>query len=87
MGSLEKRSAVLGRDAVWTKTSRICRLPPVLCVQMMRFFWKSTPQSQDHAGINCKMLRVCTKVLDAATGRRVVIVVTYCVHAAGCLPC
>jgi len=56
-GKLEKRSEVLGRDAVWTKTQRMARLPPVLCVQFGRFYWKDTPDSQDHAGVKCKVMK------------------------------
>jgi ubiquitin carboxyl-terminal hydrolase 14 len=37
---LEKRSDVLGRDAVWTKTSRMSRLPKYLVVHFVRFYWK-----------------------------------------------
>lgn len=37
---LEKRSEVLGRDAVYTKTSKISRLPKYLTVHFVRFFWK-----------------------------------------------
>jgi len=59
-GTIEKQSAVLGRDAVWNKTTRISRLPRYLCVQFMRFFWKATPDSQDHAGVKCKSLRTVT---------------------------
>ena len=50
VGSLEKRSQILGRDAVWTKTSSVAKLSPYLCVQYMRFFWKATPDSADHTG-------------------------------------
>ena len=39
-GTLEKRSPVLGRDALWTRTTRISRLPRYLCVQFMRFYVK-----------------------------------------------
>jgi ubiquitin carboxyl-terminal hydrolase 14 len=35
-GDVEKRSELLGRNALWTKTTRIARLPKYLCVQMMR---------------------------------------------------
>ena len=35
-GSLEKHSEILGRDAVWTKTSRVAKLAPYLCVQYRR---------------------------------------------------
>jgi ubiquitin carboxyl-terminal hydrolase 14 len=37
---LEKRSDVLGRDAVWTKTSKVTRLPKYLVVHFVRFYWK-----------------------------------------------
>jgi ubiquitin carboxyl-terminal hydrolase 14 len=26
----------------------------------MRFYWKETPDSQDHAGVKCKMMRPVT---------------------------
>jgi ubiquitin carboxyl-terminal hydrolase 14 len=57
-GTLEKHSAILGRNATWNKKSLITRLPPVVCVQLMRFYWKATPESMDHQGVKCKMLRV-----------------------------
>lgn len=57
-GTIEKHSDVLDRNAVWKKTLRINRLPKYLCVQFMRFYWKATPESRDHAGVKCKMLRV-----------------------------
>jgi ubiquitin carboxyl-terminal hydrolase 14 len=56
-GAIEKNSDVLGRDAQWKKTLRINRLPKYLCVQFMRFYWKLTPESRDHTGVKCKMLR------------------------------
>ncbi|KAJ0411477.1 hypothetical protein ATCC90586_008526 [Pythium insidiosum] len=56
-GAIEKHSDVLGRNAQWKKTLRINRLPKYLCVQFMRFYWKATPESRDHAGVKCKMLR------------------------------
>lgn len=37
---LEKRSEVLGRNAVYTKTSRIARLPKHLAVHFVRFDWR-----------------------------------------------
>lgn len=49
---------MLGHNAVWKKTLRINRLPKYLCVQFMRFYWKATPESRDHTGVKCKMLRV-----------------------------
>jgi len=59
-GSIEKRSEVLGRDAVWTRKQRIARLPPILTVQFGRFYWKATPDSQDHAGVKCKVMKPVT---------------------------
>jgi len=56
-GDLEKRSEILGRDAVWSKTQRITRLPRYICVQFMRFFWKLTPNNADRAGLKSKILR------------------------------
>ncbi|KAI1378913.1 cysteine proteinase [Hypoxylon crocopeplum] len=43
---LEKRSEVLGRDAVYTKTSKISRLPKHLTVHFVRFFWKRETQKK-----------------------------------------
>jgi ubiquitin carboxyl-terminal hydrolase 14 len=56
-GTIEKHSAVLGRDALWTRKQRIARLPPILAVQFGRFYWKATPDSQDHAGVKCKVMK------------------------------
>ena len=56
-GQLEKNSPVLGRNALWKKTSRISKLPPYLMVQFMRFYWKPTPNNPDHAGVKCKLLK------------------------------
>lgn len=56
-GSVEKHSAVLGRNAVWNKTQKISKLPRYLCVHFMRFFWKTTPDSMDHSGVKCKIMR------------------------------
>ncbi|KAF1963148.1 cysteine proteinase [Byssothecium circinans] len=39
---IEKRSEVLGRDAMYTKTSRIARLPKYLTVHFVRFDWRKT---------------------------------------------
>jgi hypothetical protein len=60
VGEVEKHSEILGRNAMWTKTSRIKKLPRYICVQFMRFFWKATPNSQDHAGVKCKIMRPIT---------------------------
>mmetsp|Transcript_5066 Transcript_5066/g.7707 ORF Transcript_5066/g.7707 Transcript_5066/m.7707 type:complete len:429 (-) Transcript_5066:360-1646(-) len=56
-GSVEKRSEILERDVLWSKTQRVTRLPRYICVQFMRFFWKATPDSQDHAGVKCKIMK------------------------------
>lgn len=42
--SVDKQSPTLGRDATYTKTQRISRLPPYLNVNMVRFFWKQKQQ-------------------------------------------
>ena len=63
-GTLEKRSEVLGRNATWTKSQRIIRLPKYLCVQFMRFYWKATPDNRDRAGVNCKMMRPVSFPID-----------------------
>lgn len=44
-GEVEKRSELLGRNAVWSRISRLTSLPKYLCVQFMRFYWKATPES------------------------------------------
>ncbi|CAM9534887.1 unnamed protein product, partial [Choristocarpus tenellus] len=62
-GEVTKKSEVLGTDAVFSLTSRVSRLPRYLCVQVMRFFWKATPDSQDHAGVKCKIMRPVGVVL------------------------
>ncbi|GBG32465.1 Ubiquitin carboxyl-terminal hydrolase 14 [Hondaea fermentalgiana] len=54
---LEKQSRVLGRNALWKQSSRIHKLPRYLVVQFNRFFWKRTPGSMDHEGVNCKILK------------------------------
>ncbi len=43
---LEKRSPVLERDALYTKKSRISRLPRYLTVHFVRFFWKREAQKK-----------------------------------------
>ena len=49
---IEKNSPSLGRQAVYTKTTKIDRLPKYLTVNFVRFFWK--PQER----IKAKILRV-----------------------------
>ncbi|ODA78936.1 hypothetical protein RJ55_04526 [Drechmeria coniospora] len=43
---LEKKSEVLGRDASYTKTSKISRAPKYLTVHFVRFFWKRETQKK-----------------------------------------
>ncbi|KAL2069064.1 hypothetical protein VTL71DRAFT_15402 [Oculimacula yallundae] len=43
---IEKNSAVLDRDAVYTKKSKIARLPKYLTVHFVRFFWKREAQKK-----------------------------------------
>jgi ubiquitin carboxyl-terminal hydrolase 14 len=45
-GKIEKRSGVLGRDATYTKRSKISRLPKYLTVHFVRFFWKRDVQKK-----------------------------------------
>ncbi|CAM9848506.1 unnamed protein product [Scytosiphon promiscuus] len=54
---VEKHSEKLGRDAIFTLNSKIKRLPRYLCIQVLRFFWKATPDSMDHQGVKCKIMR------------------------------
>ncbi|KAI9737919.1 MAG: deubiquitinating enzyme [Cirrosporium novae-zelandiae] len=51
---IEKQSPSLGRDAMYTKTSRISRLPKYLTVHFIRFFWKRD------AGKKAKIMRKVT---------------------------
>ncbi|KAH7185303.1 uncharacterized protein B0J16DRAFT_362759 [Fusarium flagelliforme] len=43
---IEKKSDVLGRDATYTKTSKISRAPKYLTVHFVRFFWKRETQKK-----------------------------------------
>lgn len=56
-GVVDKTSPILGRNAEWSKRSKIAKLPQYICIQFMRFFWKATPESRDHQGVKCKILR------------------------------
>ena len=57
IGEVEKYSDLVGQNAIFSKVQRIARLPPLLCIQYMRFFWKETPESRDHAGVKCKIVK------------------------------
>ena len=43
---IEKRSESLGREAVYTKSSRISRLPKYMPVHFVRFFWRKDTQKK-----------------------------------------
>ncbi|KUI57032.1 Ubiquitin carboxyl-terminal hydrolase 6 [Cytospora mali] len=43
---IEKKSEALGRDASYTKTSKISRLPVYLTVHFVRFFWRRDTQKK-----------------------------------------
>lgn len=43
---IEKKSVLLDRDAVYTKKSKIARLPKYLTVHFVRFFWKREAQKK-----------------------------------------
>jgi ubiquitin carboxyl-terminal hydrolase 14 len=43
---IEKNSSVLNRDAIYTKKSKISRLPKYLTVHFVRFFWKREAQKK-----------------------------------------
>ena len=62
---IEKNSPILGRDAVYTKTSRISRLPKYLTVHFVRFFWK-------------KDIRKKAKIMKKVTFPHELDVVEYC---------
>jgi len=63
-GELEKRAETLDRNAVFTKETKVERLPAYLSVQMVRFFYKEGKNGA--AGVNAKILKDIKfpKVLD-----------------------
>lgn len=65
--TIELNSDVLGRNALWAKSTRLRQLPKYLTVQFMRFYWQLTPNSADHAGVKSKILRAVAfpDVMDA----------------------
>ena len=52
-----KHSELLQRDAIWTSQQRMMKLPQVLTIQFGRFYWKLTPDSNDHTGVKCKIMK------------------------------
>jgi ubiquitin carboxyl-terminal hydrolase 14 len=62
---VEKKSEILDRETVYTKTSRISRLPKYLTVHFVRFFWKREVQKK-------------AKIMRKVTFPRELDVVDYC---------
>ncbi|KAK7582471.1 hypothetical protein V9T40_013916 [Parthenolecanium corni] len=56
--NITKNSSVLGRDAVFTKTAKISRLPAYLTIQFVRFFYKENNK------VNAKILKDIKFPLD-----------------------
>ena len=56
-GSLEKQSDVLGRNAVFEKTSELMNLPPYLAVQKIRFVWRERDAGTNTEATKAKILR------------------------------
>lgn len=60
-GEIEKRSDILGRNAKWSQELKIAKLPKIIPVQLMRFFWKKGDQNatsvEAQAGNACKILK------------------------------
>jgi ubiquitin carboxyl-terminal hydrolase 14 len=54
-------SSVLGRNALWTRTTRVHRLPRYLCVQFMRFYAKTAAVVEEGREVvktvKCKIMR------------------------------
>ena len=65
---IEKRSPILDRDAMYTKTSRISRLPKYLTVHFVRFFWR-------------RDIRKKTKIMKKVTFPAELDVVEFCTEA------
>ena len=62
----EKNSAKVERMVQFTGSSKITGLPPYLTVQMMRFFFKRTPDGGQKAKILRKVGCCCTCSLHVA---------------------
>mmetsp|Transcript_38551 Transcript_38551/g.46608 ORF Transcript_38551/g.46608 Transcript_38551/m.46608 type:complete len:495 (+) Transcript_38551:208-1692(+) len=66
----EKYSDALGRNAVFQGTSKVSSLPKYICVQFVRFFWKTNVSMADGVtGVKSKILRKVTypMLLDMET--------------------
>ncbi|KAH9253754.1 hypothetical protein BASA81_008372 [Batrachochytrium salamandrivorans] len=55
--TVERFSPTLGCNTSYKQLRTIAKLPKNLTIQLNRFFWKLTPESADHRGVNCKILR------------------------------
>jgi len=61
-GSIEKNAPTLGgRNALWTRTQRITRLPRYMCIQFMRFYVKEARVIEEGREVTkatkCKIMR------------------------------
>ena len=54
---MEKNSQTLGRNAIYTKTSKINHLPSYLCIQFVRFYWKKESNVGGTKAGKAKILR------------------------------
>lgn len=65
-GDIEKNSPNLGRDAVWSKVTKVNRLPKYVIVNFMRFYWKEANAASGTEAGKAKILRQVTfpKVFD-----------------------
>lgn len=63
-GEIEKRSEILGRNAKWSQELKIAKLPKIIPIQLMRFFWKKGDSNatslEAQAGNACKILKPVT---------------------------
>lgn len=59
---IEKHSATLGRTAVYSQKSRLERLPEVLIVHEVRFYWRRDTNSK--AKIMCVVLFFCLRPIS-----------------------
>lgn len=65
-GQIEKNSPSLGRNALYSKESRINKLPSYLCVNFVRFYFKQASEVAGTEAGRAKILRSVTfsKTLD-----------------------
>ncbi|KAI0693106.1 hypothetical protein C8T65DRAFT_761292, partial [Cerioporus squamosus] len=63
-GKVEKQSPTLGREAVYTSTQRLARLPAYLTVHMVRFAWKRDIGKKAKIMLREKLLPVSRKLKE-----------------------